>query len=93
MPEYTTDRALIKNRTFGPHFESYVLRKTKGPWLIQKSTTARVNRPTPLLTGIGLETEARPGQQFFLRIAGKDIEPEMLYLEVKGAGMPGKRSQ
>jgi DNA-binding winged helix-turn-helix (wHTH) protein len=88
VSDYTTDGALLKNSYIGPYFVSYVLRKVDGRWLIEKSTTARVNRPTPHLTEIGFETEAHQGQQFFVTLKGEDIEPEMVFLEVTGPGCP-----
>lgn len=37
---------LLKNKTVGPYFVTYTLRKINGKWLIEKSNTARA-KPTP----------------------------------------------
>ena len=46
IAEYLTDGTLHKNKTVGPYFVTYTLRKTGGQWLIEKSTTARA-KPLP----------------------------------------------
>ena len=46
IAEYSTDGALIKNKTIGPYFVTYTLRKKNDRWLVEKSTTARA-KPTP----------------------------------------------
>ena len=85
---YFIDGTLQKNRTVGPYFVSYILKKIDGHWLIEKSSTARVNRPTPRLADIETETEPRTGQGFYVKITGQDLEPETIYLEVTGSGCP-----
>lgn len=85
---YFDDGTLQKNKTVGPYFVSYVLRKTDGKWLIEKSTTARVSRPKPLLSAIETVSEAQSRQQFFVKIAGQDFEPETVYIEINGEGCP-----
>jgi hypothetical protein len=48
IAEYFTDGTLFKNKTVGPYFVSYTLRRKDGRWLIEKSTTARAKpSPTP----------------------------------------------
>ena len=88
VAEYLDDGTLLKNKYVGPYFVSYVLRKVNGRWLIEKSTTARVSCPTPHLINIEPITEMKPGQQFFVRISGQDLEAETVYLEVLGPGCP-----
>ncbi len=80
-----------RNKTVGPYFVSYILRKVDGNWLIEKSTTARVNRPTPRLSEIEAVSEIKPNQQFFVRITGQDFEPETVYIEVIGEGCPEQK--
>lgn len=88
---YFDDGSLQKNKTVGPYFVSYILRKIDGKWLIEKSTTARVNRPTPRLSEIAATTEIKSGQQFFVKITGQDFEPETVFIEVTGEGCPESR--
>jgi DNA-binding winged helix-turn-helix (wHTH) protein len=88
---YFNDGTLQKNRYVGPYFVSYILRKIDGQWLIEKSTTARINRPTPLLSTIEAKSEINPGQQFFVKITGQDFEAETVYIEVVGEGCPESR--
>ncbi len=85
---YFSDGTLQRNKTVGPYFVSYIVRKVNGRWLIEKSTTARVNRPTPRLTDIAVVSEIKAGEQFFVRLTGQDFEAETVYLEVVGAGCP-----
>ncbi len=46
IAEYRKDGTLLKNKTVGPYFVTYTLRKIDGKWLIDKSNTARA-KPTP----------------------------------------------
>jgi len=85
---YLSDGSLQKNRYVGPYFVSYILRKTGSRWLIEKSNTARINRPIPQLSDIQTISNPVPEHEFFVRIAGKDLEPETIYLEVVGPGCP-----
>jgi|GEM_PF-1416025 len=85
---YFADGTLQRNRYVGPYFVSYILRKIDGRWLIEKSNTARVNRPTPQVSGIESMSEVRPGEQFTVRISGQDFEAETVYLQVTGPGCP-----
>ena len=80
-----------KNKYVGPYFVSYILRKVNGRWLIEKSTTARMNRPTPLVSGIEAISEIKPGRQFFVKITGQDFEAETVSIEVVGEGCPESR--
>jgi len=88
---YFDDGTLQKIRTIGPYFVDYTVRKVDGRWLIEKSTTARVNRPIPRLAHIDTISEAVAGKQFFVRITGQDIEPETVSLEITGPGCPESR--
>jgi len=85
---YFNDGTLQKNKHVGPYFVSYLLRKTDGRWLIEKSNTARINRPTPRLSEVEILSEMKPGQQFFVKLSGQDFEAETVYLEIFGAGCP-----
>jgi DNA-binding winged helix-turn-helix (wHTH) protein len=85
---YSIDGVLQKNRRVGPYFVSYVLRKIDGRWLIEKSNTGRINRPTPHLFDIKILSEAKPKTQFYIKIIGQDFEPENIFIEVSGKGCP-----
>ncbi len=85
---YHTDGTLLRNRTIGPYFVSYIVRKIDGRWLIEKSTTGRVNRPIPRLTEIEANDEIKAGQQFFVKISGQDFEIETVFIEAVGPGCP-----
>ena len=85
---YLSDGTLQRNRYVGPYFVSYVLRKVDGRWLIEKSSTARVNRPTPRVDKVDLLSSPIAGQQFLVKISGDDFEPETLQIEVIGPGCP-----
>ena len=88
---YFNDGTLQKNKYVGPYFVSYILRKIDGRWLIEKSTTARVSRPVPRLINIETVSEARPKQEFFVKITGQDFEAETVSIEVVGEGCPESR--
>lgn len=83
---YFDDGTLQRNKYVGPYFVSYIVRKTNGQWLIEKSNTARVTRPTPRISDIVPISEIKPKQQFFVKITGQDFEAETIYLEVIGTG-------
>ena len=85
---YQNDGTLLKNRTIGPYFVSYVLRKVNGRWLIEKSTTGRVNRPIPRVSGVEMMSEVKAGQQFLVKVNGNDFEVETIAIEVVGPGCP-----
>ncbi len=85
---YFNDGTLQKNRYIGPYFVSYILRKADGKWLIEKSNTARVNRPTPRLSDIETLSQAKSGQQFFVTLKGQDFELETVRIEIIGEGCP-----
>ena len=48
IAEYFEDGTLHKNKTVGPYFVTYILRKIDGKWLIEKSSTARA-KPSPAI--------------------------------------------
>ena len=85
---YFTDGTLQKNKYVGPYFVSYILRKIDGRWLIEKSNTARISRPTPRLSNIEAVSEMKSGQQFFVKLNGQDFETETVYIAVFGVGCP-----
>ena len=88
---YFNDGTLQKNKYVGPYFVSYILRKVDGRWLIEKSNTARINRPTPRLSGVETVSTAKAGQQFFVKITGQDFEAETVCIEISGEGCPASR--
>jgi len=88
---YFSDGTLQKNRTIGPYFVSYNVRKADGRWLIERSTTARVNRPIPRVSQIEPTTEMVAGKQFFVKISGQDFEDATVHVEVTGPGCPESR--
>lgn len=88
---YLNDGTLQKNKYIGPYFVSYLLRRTDGRWLIEKSTTARMNRPVPRLADLTAETDPKPGHEFLIKIIGQDLEPATISLEVAGPGCPAGR--
>ena len=88
---YQNDGTLLKNRTIGPYFVSYILRKIDGRWLIEKSSTARVSRPMPRLDTVEPETEAAAGTRFLIKLTGLDFESETVYIDVVGPGCPEVR--
>jgi DNA-binding winged helix-turn-helix (wHTH) protein len=85
---YGGDGTLQKNKTVGPYFVSYIVRKIDGRWLIEKSNTGRMNRPIPRIFDIEVLSEAASELQFFIKLNGQDFEAENLYLEVFGEGCP-----
>ncbi|MGI8639821.1 MAG: winged helix-turn-helix domain-containing protein [Pyrinomonadaceae bacterium] len=46
IAEYLKDGTLLKNKTVGPYFVIYTVRKIDGQWLVEKSNTARA-KPAP----------------------------------------------
>jgi hypothetical protein len=85
---YQADGTLQRNRTIGPYFVSYILRKIDGRWLIEKSNTGRVIRPTPRLDAIEPTSDLKAGHEFHVKITGQDFEAEMVLIEVVGPGCP-----
>lgn len=90
ISEYQTDGTLIRNKTVGPYFVHYILRKVNGEWKIERSSTARVTPPTPVLEGLEIITPAVSGKEFFVRLAGKSIVPDSIVVKVTGPGCPEK---
>ncbi len=88
IADYHSEGTLLRNRTIGPYFVSYILRKVDGRWLIEKSNTARSVRPIPYIADIEITTEIKAGRQFLARITGRDFEPESIYIDVVGPGCP-----
>ena len=85
---YQNDGTLLKNRTIGPYFVSYIVRKVDGRWLIEKSSTARVSRPMPRLDAVEPVTESAAGTKFLIKLTGLDFESETVYIDVVGPGCP-----
>lgn len=88
IAEYGLDGSLIRNKNVGPYFVSYVLKKISGRWLIEKSTTARVQRPVPRVDHISHADAPISGRQFHIDLTGQDFEPELIHIEVVGPGCP-----
>lgn len=85
---YNKDGALIRNRTVGPYFVDYILKKIDGRWLVEKSTTATVVRPVPQLARVDFIDEPAYSKPFRARILGRDIEPSTIHLKLIGPGCP-----
>lgn len=88
LADYSVDGNLLKVKTVGPYFVDYLLRKIDGRWLVEKSTTARTVRPTPLVLELQLVTAPSAGQEFLVSLFGSDFEPTTVYLEVVGKDCP-----
>lgn len=88
LAEYSYSGILIKNKNVGPYFVSYFVRKIDGRWLIEKSNTARMIRPTPILTDIVPLEEVKAKQQFSANINGHDFEIHTIHLEIIGNECP-----
>ena len=85
---YQDDGKLKQNKTVGPYFVSYILKKVDGRWLIEKSSTARANPPAPVLTAIEPVSHITSGQEFFVKLTGSSFSPQVIYLKVIGPGCP-----
>ncbi len=85
---YGGDGKLIRNRTVGPYFVSYILRKIDGRWLIEKSNTGRTTSSPPKLAKAEATTEAAGGKQFFVRLTGEDFLSEIVHVKITGEGCP-----
>ncbi|CAN5356521.1 hypothetical protein BH20ACI2_BH20ACI2_10050 [soil metagenome] len=88
ITNYDSHGALIKNKTVGPYFVDYILKKVDGRWLVEKSTTARVVRPVPQLTRVEFISEPSGENPFRLKILGRDLEPNTVHLKILGPGCP-----
>lgn len=88
IAEYRSDGSLIKNKTVGPYFVSYIVRKINDRWLIEKSSTARANPPAPVLISMVPTGEITAGKQFDVNISGHGFQPNHVYLKVVGPGCP-----
>lgn len=88
VAEYKKDGTLLKNKTVGPYFVSYILRKIDGRWLIEKSNTARANPPIPSLEGIETRSDAVSGKEFFVNLKGSGFVVGSVFLKVIGPGCP-----
>lgn len=85
---YLADGTLQRNRTVGPYFVDYILKKPGDRWLIEKSTTGSVIRPRPQVSGVVPIGEVKAGSEFRVLIGGQDFEPETALVEVQGPGCP-----
>ncbi len=85
---YKKDGELFRNRTVGPYFVSYIVRNIDGRWLVEKSTTGRVGRPTPRLDKSEESSERGGDKEFFFPITGQDFEPATVFIQAVGPGCP-----
>lgn len=88
ITEYKSNGELLKLKTVGPYFVDYIVRKVKGKWLIERSTTARTVRPTPKIDNIIQTSQPTAGKEFTITIVGMDFEPVTVFIEVIGNGCP-----
>lgn len=88
IAEYTNGGSLFRNKTVGPYFVSYVVRKIDDRWLIERSTTARATPPAPILEAIEPVAEVVASQQLFINISGSGLVPASVFLKVVGPGCP-----
>ena len=85
---YANDGRLLANRTIGPYFVDYSVRRVNGLWLIERSTTGRVIRPQPQIGTIEPISPPHGGEPFLVRLTGTDFQPDAIYLEIFGPGCP-----
>ncbi len=85
---YNADGTPLRNRTVGPYFVDYILKKHDGRWLIEKSTSASVIRPRPQLAHVNSPGQVEAGKEFRIDITGQDIEPQSVLVEIVGPGCP-----
>ncbi len=88
LAEYHQDGTLVKNKTVGPYFVHYIVRKFDGKWRIERSSTARVTPPTPTIDAVEFQTPPQSGKEFFVRIAGKSFVPDVVQIKLVGPGCP-----
>lgn len=88
IAEYRNDGTLARNKTVGPYFVSYVLRKIDGRWLIERSTTARATPPAPVIASITPVGALEAGKQAFINIEGSAFNTQNVYIRVVGPGCP-----
>ncbi|MFN6963635.1 MAG: hypothetical protein ACK4S4_07700 [Pyrinomonadaceae bacterium] len=82
------DGSLIRNKTVGPYFVSYIVKKVGGRWLVERSSTARANPLPPVVDGISPASRVAANEQFFVNITGQSFDPRTVYLKVVGPGCP-----
>lgn len=88
LAEYRKDGTIHRNKTVGPYFVSYVLRKVDNRWLIEGSTTARATPPAATITSVLPSEPLSSGKQGFVTIEGSGFVPQTVYLRVTGPGCP-----
>ena len=88
IAEYSSDETLVRNKSVGPYFVNYILRKTDGRWLIEKSNTGRATPMPPLLLSLQPTAEIVKNQRSFVKISGEDFLPELIFIKVIGEGCP-----
>jgi len=85
---YDNAGKFLANKTIGPYFVDYSVKKAGDRWLIEKSTTGRVIRPKPQVADIIPVSTPKPGEPFTVRLDGSDFQPDAVYLEIFGPGCP-----
>ena len=88
IAEYRNDGTLVKNKTIGPYFVNYILRKHQDKWKIERSSTARANKPPPVLESVVPLSPPVAGAEFRVKIAGQGVDPESAFIRVSGPGCP-----
>jgi hypothetical protein len=88
IAEYRNDGTLVKNKTVGPYFVNYILRRHQGSWKIERSTTARATKPAPNLESLSPVTPPVAASEFRVTIAGQGLDPESVFIRMVGPGCP-----
>lgn len=88
IDERLKDGRVFANKTVGPYFVFYIVRKVDGRWKIERSNTARSTPPQPSIKGIEVVTPPTPGKEFFIRINGSSIVSQSVWVKVIGPGCP-----
>lgn len=85
---YDNGGSLINNKTVGPYFVSYAVRKIDGNWLVEKSSTARASQLPPELSSIVPTSGVTAGKQFFVKFTGNKFNPDTIFVKVIGPNCP-----
>ncbi|HSI88542.1 MAG TPA: winged helix-turn-helix domain-containing protein [Pyrinomonadaceae bacterium] len=88
VAEYRNDGTLVKNKTVGPYFVHYILRKHQDKWKIERSSTARATKPAPVLESLAPATQPVAGSEFRVTIAAQGVDPESVFIRMVGPGCP-----
>jgi len=85
---YDNSGFLVKNKTVGPYFVSYAVRKINGKWLVEKSSTARATASPPEIKSIVSISEIISGKESYIQITGKQFSPNTIFIKIIGPGCP-----